>query len=117
MLQILINHLILLSSKFVNSNIAEIYLNGNRIAYIPVGQDKSFYKSIKTSIHPSPKTVYDLALIENDGDVEAFDLRSAMQAIYNPKLVKGDRLFIFEDKFFNATNSCAKRRYVCYVNT
>ena len=90
-----------LASKFVEANVAEIYLNGARIAYIPVGQDQVFNDSIKPFYIPSPKTVFDLALIENNTDVKAFDLKLAMNSDYNLKLVKGDKLFIFEDKFFN----------------
>ena len=33
--------------------------------------------------------------------MEAFDLKLAMDSNHVKKLVKGDRLFIFEDKFFN----------------
>ena len=93
-------------SKVVKSNIAEIYLDGERIAYVPVNQDKEFYESIKGFYTPSAKTVYDLALLENNEGVEAFNLRLAMHKHNHPnhhpvKLKKGNRLFIFEDKFFN----------------
>ena len=89
-----------LASKFVKSNVAEIYLDGVRIAYIPVGQDQGFNDSIKSFYNPSPKTVTELALIERNTGVEAFDLKLAMRSNHIKKLVKGDRLFIFEDKFF-----------------
>ena len=93
-------------SKAVKSNVAEIYLDGERIAYVPVNQDKELYESIKGFYTPSAKTVYDLALIESDEGVEAFNLRLAMRKHNHPnhhhvKLKKGNRLFIFEDKFFN----------------
>ena len=93
-------------SKAVKSNVAEIYLDGERIAYVPVNQDKEFYESIKGFYTPSAKTVYDLALLENNEGVEAFNLRLAMHKHNHPnhhpaKLKKGNRLFIFEDKFFN----------------
>ncbi|MDA9242739.1 SLBB domain-containing protein [Amylibacter sp.] len=93
-------------SRLVDSNIAEIYLDGVRIAYVPINKDKELYKSIKGFYTPSAKTVYDLALIENSAGVNAFDLKLALLE-HNPKnyhrkkLDKGDRLFIFEDKFFN----------------
>jgi hypothetical protein len=77
-----------------------------RIAYIPVDQDKELYEHVKNFYTPSAKTMYDLALLDNKNGVEAFDLRLAMQKHNNPnhyhqKLAKGDRLFIFEDKFFS----------------
>ncbi|MDG2402635.1 MAG: hypothetical protein P8M01_05930, partial [Amylibacter sp.] len=95
-----------LTSKFVDSNIAEIYLDGVRIAYSPVGQDKELYEYIKNFYTPSAKTMYDLALLDTKNGVKAFDLKLAMQKHNNPnhyhqKLAKGDRLFIFEDKFFS----------------
>ena len=93
-------------SKLVESNIAEIYLDGVRIAYVPINKDKELYKSIKGFYTPSAKTVYDLALIENSAGVNAFDLKLALlehnpKTYHHKKLDKGDRLFIFEDKFFN----------------
>ncbi|MDB4009187.1 SLBB domain-containing protein [Amylibacter sp.] len=93
-------------SKFVDSNIAEIYLDGVRIAYIPVDPDKELYEYIKNFYIPSAKTMYDLALLDTKNGVKAFDLKLAMQKHispnhYNQKLAKGDRLFIFEDKFFS----------------
>jgi len=60
-----------------------------------------FNEYIKAFYNPSPKTVYELALIERSTIAEAFDFKSAMLGNYDLRLVKGDRLFIFEDKFFN----------------
>jgi protein involved in polysaccharide export with SLBB domain len=95
-----------LVSKLIVSNIAEIYLDGVRVAYVPVNQDKELYESIKGFYTPSAKTVFDLALIENSAGVNAFDLKLALlehnpKNYHHKKLDKGDRLFIFEDKFFN----------------
>ena len=91
-------------AKFNDSNVAELYLDGVRIAYIPINQDKELYEQIKNFYTPSAKTMYDLALLDNKNGVEAFDFKLAMQNHNNPnhhqKLAKGDRLFIFEDKFF-----------------
>ena len=94
-----------LVSKLVGSNVAELYLDGVRIAYVPVNQDKELYESVKNFYTPSAKTMYDLALLDTKNGVKAFDLKLAMQKHNNPnhhqKLAKGDKLFIFEDKFFN----------------
>ena len=90
-----------LVSKFVVSNVAEIYLDGVRIAYIPITQGKNHFGSLKTFYTPNPKTVSELVLLERDTGVEAFDLKLAMRGNLVKKLVKGDRLFIYEDKFFN----------------
>ncbi|MBT4203507.1 MAG: hypothetical protein HOE17_02885, partial [Rhodobiaceae bacterium] len=93
-------------SKFNDLNVAELYLDGVRIAYIPIDQDKELYEHVKNFYTPSAKTMYDLALLDKKSGVEAFDFKLAMQKHNNPnhyyqKLAKGDRLFIFEDKFFS----------------
>ena len=90
-----------LVSKIVASNVAEIYLNGERIAYVPTGQDQVFDDLIRNFYTPNPKTVYELALINNNDNTNAFDLKSAMLNRYNQKLFKGDRLYIYENNFFN----------------
>ena len=95
-----------LVSKFVDSNIAELYLDGVRIAYIPINQDKELYEHVNNFYTPSAKTMYDLALLDKKSGVEAFDFKRAMQKHNNSnhhhqKLAKGDKLFIFEDKFFS----------------
>ena len=90
-----------LISSFVGANIAEIYLNGVRIAYVPVNLDHEFSESINGFYNPSAKTVYNLSLIENSTGIEAFNLRTAMNKKGRNGLAKGDRLFIFEDKFYD----------------
>ena len=95
-----------LVSKFIESNIAELYLDGVRIAYIPINQDKELYEHVKNFYTPSAKTMYDLALLDSKNEVKAFDFKLAMLKHNNPnhhhqKLAKGDKLFIFEDKFFS----------------
>ena len=55
-------------------NIAEIYLDGIRISYIPVNPNRNFYQSINDFYTAGPKTVLEIALIENNSVVEALDL-------------------------------------------
>ncbi|MDA9287295.1 SLBB domain-containing protein [Amylibacter sp.] len=88
-------------SKLINSNIAELYLDGKRIAYIPIGKDKELYDSINAFYTPNPSTVFELALLQRKTGVDAFNLNSAINSNHVKKLDKGDRLFIFEDKFFS----------------
>ena len=90
-----------LISKIIASNVAEIYLDGKRIAYVPIAQDQEFYEVISNFYTPNPKTVYELALIENNNNINAFDLKRTMSNLHSQKLSKGDRLFIYESKFFN----------------
>ena len=88
-------------SKLIDTNIAELYLDGKRIAYIPTGKDKKLYDSIKAFYTPNPSTVSELALLQRNTGVDAFNLNLAMNSNHVKKLDKGDRLFIFEDKFFS----------------
>ena len=92
-----------LIAKLGEANIAEIYLNGVRIAYVPVHSNQKLYESVNDFYIPSPRTVYDLALIENYLGIEAFDLKTAIDSKSQRALSSGDRLFIFEDKFYNDT--------------
>ena len=59
-----------------------------------------FLQSIYNFYTPNPKTVYDIALIANSDGVEAFSLQSAINKKDRPPLSAGDRLFIFENKFY-----------------
>ena len=90
-----------LVSKIKKAKVAEIYLNGKRIAYVPLYSDRKFYDSIIDFYTPSPETVYNLALVENQSDVDAFDLKTALKHQNRESLNDGDRLLIFENKFFN----------------
>ena len=83
-------------------NIAEIYLDGIRIAYVPVNKNYTFSESISNFYIPGPKTIFDIAIIENNSVVEAFDLKTEIGNLGRRKLDNGDRLFIFEDKFYDA---------------
>jgi protein involved in polysaccharide export with SLBB domain len=87
-------------SKIYKAKVAEIYLDGKRIAYVPLSSNRNFLESISDFYTPSPKTVYDIALIENNSSVEAFDLRSAIRLDSRGPLLKGDRVFIFENNFY-----------------
>ena len=82
-------------------NIAEIYLDGTRIAYVPVDQNHTFSETINNFYIPGPKTIFDIALIENNSVIEAVDLKTEIGKQSRRKLGNGDRLFIFEDKFYD----------------
>jgi protein involved in polysaccharide export with SLBB domain len=82
-------------------NIAEIYLDGIRVAYVPVNQNHTFSESINNFYIPGPKTIFDIALIENNSVIEAVDLKTEIGKQSHRKLNNGDRLFIFEDNFYD----------------
>ena len=82
-------------------NIAEIYLDGMRVAYVPVNQNHTISESISNFYIPGPKTIFDIALIENNSVIEAVDLKTEIGKQSRRTLDNGDRLFIFEDKFYD----------------
>jgi protein involved in polysaccharide export with SLBB domain len=82
-------------------NIAEIYLDGIRMAYVPVNLNHTFTESISNFYIPGPKTIFDIALIENNSVIEAVDLKTEIGAQVSRTLGNGSRLFIFEDKFYD----------------
>ena len=82
-------------------NIAEIYLDGIRMAYVPVNQNHTLSDSINNFYIPGPKTIFDIALIEQNSVIEAVDLKTEIGNQGRRKLNSGDRLFIFEDKFYD----------------
>ena len=82
-------------------NIAEIYLDGIRMAYVPVNQNYTFSESISNFYIPGPKTIFDIALIENNSVIEAVDLKKEIGKLSRRTLDNGDRLFIFESKFYD----------------
>jgi protein involved in polysaccharide export with SLBB domain len=82
-------------------NIAEIYLDGTRMAYVPVNKNYSFSESISNFYVPGPKTIFEIALIENNSVIEAVDLKTEIGKQSRRILNNGDKLFIFEDKFYD----------------
>ncbi|MDA7738792.1 SLBB domain-containing protein [Amylibacter sp.] len=82
-------------------NIAEIYLDGHRMAYVPVNNNYNFRETIRNFYVPGPKTIFDIALIESNAFVEAIDLKTEIGRQNNRELNHGDKLFIFEDKFYD----------------
>jgi protein involved in polysaccharide export with SLBB domain len=82
-------------------NVAEIYLDGTRMAYVPVNKNYTFSESISNFYVPGPKTIFDIALIENDSVIEAVDLKTEIGKQNSRILDNGDKLFIFEDKFYD----------------
>ena len=90
------------SSKISRAkNIAEIYLDGLRMAYVPVNRNYTFSESISNFYTPGPQTIFDIALLENNSVIEAVDLKTEIGEQSRRTLDNGDKLFIFEDKFYD----------------
>ncbi|MDA9032447.1 SLBB domain-containing protein [Amylibacter sp.] len=89
-----------IANQLIEAKVSEIYLDGVRIAYVPISQDQGLFETIKDFYTPSAKTVYDISLIENNSSIKSFDFSQAINTKNYGSLSDGDRLFIFEDKFF-----------------
>ena len=103
------------------SKLAQIYLDGKRIAFIPPSNATSFYESIRNFYIPNPKTSYEIAFLKTDYSTKSFSLKSAINNNEFPPISAGDILFIYENKFFEnlleyKVNS-ASDRYILNANS
>jgi len=87
-------------SKLANTEVAEIYLDGKLIAYIPPNENSNLSDSIKDFYKPTSKTVYDIIFLKNKNGVNAFSMNDALSSSRKISLNAGDSLFIFENTFF-----------------
>jgi protein involved in polysaccharide export with SLBB domain len=87
-------------AKLISSKIPQIYLNGKRIAYVAPSIMNNFSASLSDFYSINSKTVTDIALIQNEHGIEAFTLEELISDSDRPSLSNGDKLFIFENKFY-----------------
>ena len=64
------------------AEVAEIYLNGERLAYVPPSGTRRLADAIRPFYSPTPQTILDFALIQRVGTegrkVEALSLRDVL---------------------------------------
>ena len=93
-----------LAAAITQAEVAEIYLNGERLAYIPPSDMRRLADAIRPFYAPTPQTVLDFALIQRFGGegqkVEAISLRDVFSTVSDQKMRVGDRLFVFEKTFY-----------------
>ena len=93
-----------LAAAITQAEVAEIYLNGERLAYIPPSDTRRLADAIRPFYAPTPQTVLDFALIQRFGGegqkVEAISLRDVFSTVSDQKMRVGDRLFVFEKTFY-----------------
>ena len=84
------------------ADIAELYLNGQRLALIPPTQVTGFAATIQPYYRLTPETNLDLAIIETkDGAARAVSLRELMQGSVPFALNAGSKIHLFETTFLN----------------
>ena len=94
-----------LVSKISETEIAEIYLNGKRIAFVPPSNNKSFYDVIRPFYSFTPQTILNFALVQatKSGDTIAYavSLRDLLQREEVFEFNAGTKVFIFERAFYS----------------
>lgn len=84
------------------AEIAELYLNGQRLALIPPTQVTGFAATVRPYYRLTPETNLDLAIIETkDGTSSAVSLRELMQGSVPFTLDAGSKIHLFETTFLN----------------
>ena len=93
-----------LAAAITQAEVAEIYLNGERLAYVPPSDTRNLADAIRPFYVPTPQTVLDFALVQRVGaeshKVEAVSLRDVLSKNSDRNMRAGDRLFVFEKRFY-----------------
>ena len=94
-----------LVARISETKIAEIYLNGRRIAFVPPSVSKSFYDIVKPFYSFTPQSILDFSLIqkvENGQTVStAISLRDVLGQDTPFEFQAGSKLFLFERQFYS----------------
>lgn len=84
------------------ADVAELYLNGQRLAFIPPTQLTSFATTLQPYYRVTPETNLELAIIETeDGSARAVSLRELIQGSAPFALPPGTKIHLFETTFLN----------------
>ena len=89
------------------TELAELFLNGKRIALLPPNKDKSFSEQLRPFYRLTPDISLDLAIIESEnGAALSMNLRSLLMSNNAFPFNPGHKIHLFENKFLaiNAQN-------------
>ena len=85
---------------FIEAEAGELFLNGKRISFVPLGQTESFANVIRPFYRLTPKTSLEIAILETaSGEAQAVSLRSLLQSKSAFKLSTGDKIHLFDNEF------------------
>ena len=120
---------------FVEAEAAELFLNGERLSFLPLGKSDPFDEVIRPFYRLTPDTNLDLAIIEDgEGNAKALSLRSLLLQTDNFAVNDGDKIHLFDNRFLaigaprletidasglsgtNATNMSARNTYEDWRN-
>ena len=89
-----------LVAALTQAELSELYLNGNKIAFIPPTQKKSFGDILRPFYRLTPSINLDLAIIENaNGTARSVSLRSLLQSETQFTVLPGDKIHLFESQY------------------
>ena len=120
---------------FVEAEAAELFLNGERLSFLPLGNTDPFDEVIRPFYRLTPDTNLELAIIEDgEGNAKALSLRSLLLQTDNFAVNDGDKIHLFDNQFLaigaprletidasglsgtNATNMSARNTYEDWRN-
>ena len=120
---------------FVEAEAAELFLNGERLSFLPLGNTDPFDEVIRPFYRLTPDTNLELAIIEDgEGNAKALSLRSLLLQTNNFAVNDGDKIHLFDNQFLaigaprletidtsglsgtNATNMSARNTYEDWRN-
>ncbi|MDG0990032.1 MAG: SLBB domain-containing protein [Yoonia sp.] len=120
---------------FVEAEAAELFLNGERLSFLPIGNTDPFDEVIRPFYRLTPDTNLELAIIEDgEGNAKALSLRSLLLQTDNFAVNDGDKIHLFDNQFLaigaprletidtsrlsgtNATNMSARNTYEDWRN-
>ena len=85
---------------FIEAAAGELFLNGERISFIPLGSGETFGDVIRPFYRLTPQTSLEIAILENDaGEARAVSLRSLLQSSSTFTLSEGDKIHLFDNEF------------------
>ena len=107
---------------FVEAEAAELFLNGERLSFLPLGNTDPFDEVIRPFYRLTPDTNLELAIVEDgEGNAKALSLRSLLLQTDNFAVNDGDKIHLFDNQFLaidtsglsdtNATNMSAPNTY------
>ena len=87
-------------SDLLDADLAELFLNGTRVAYLPPSTGKTFSEAIRPFYRLTPETSLDLMILEDaEGRAEALSLRGLIQSRAPRDVAGGDKIYLFENEF------------------
>lgn len=85
---------------FIEAAAGELFLNGERISFMPLSSGEKFGDIIRPFYRLTPKTSLEIAILESaEGEARAVSLRSLLQSSKAFDLREGDKIHLFENEF------------------